>query len=83
MDSRYIIIGRSTCPFCIRAIDYCTAREVEYIFLDYTPDTTILEEYKEFYDQGTVPIILSNNLITGKVERVGGYTDLLEYFDEH
>lgn len=80
MDSRYIIIGRSTCPFCIRAIDYCTAREAEYIFLDYALDTTILEEYKEFYGQGTVPIILSNNLITGKVERVGGYTDLLEYF---
>lgn len=79
MDNKYIIIGRSSCPFCIRAVDYCSAMAVECIFLDYADHTGILEEYKEFHGQSTVPIILSNNLESGRVERVGGYTDLLEY----
>ena len=79
MDNKYIIIGRSSCPFCIRAVDYCSAMEVECIFLDYADHTDILEEYKDFHGQSTVPIVLSNNLESGLVERVGGYTDLLEY----
>jgi len=79
MGNRYIIIGRSSCQFCIKAADYCSAMEVEYIFLDYADHTHILEEYKTFHGQATVPIVLSNNLESGLVERVGGYTDLLEY----
>lgn len=79
MDNKYIIIGRASCPFCIRAVDYCSAKEAEYIFLDYAEHTDILEEYKQFHGQSTVPIVLSNNLESGLVERVGGYTELLEH----
>ena len=79
MIDRFIIIGRTTCPFCIRAIDYCTAKEAEYVFADYTKKPEILEEYKEFHNQPTVPIILANNLKTGYTKKIGGYSDLLEY----
>tara|TARA_R100001510_G_C7655530_1_gene214750 strand:+ start:3361 stop:3615 length:255 start_codon:yes stop_codon:yes gene_type:complete len=80
---RYIIIGRSTCRFCIHAVDFCQASKIEYIFLDYSENLEILEEKKLFYNQKTVPIILSNSLDTGLTKRVGGYTDLLErYRDE-
>tara|TARA_A100001011_G_C14107385_1_gene755408 strand:+ start:203 stop:448 length:246 start_codon:yes stop_codon:yes gene_type:complete len=79
MAERFFIFGRSTCPFCINAADYCSASEVEYCFLDYANNPDILEDYKHFYGQETVPIILVNNLKTGKTRKIGGYTDLLDY----
>lgn len=79
MAERFIIIGRSTCHFCTMAEDLLRASRKEVVFLDYAPRTSILEDYKAFYGQKTVPIILSNNLDTGLVKKVGGYTDLLEY----
>ena len=79
IEERFIIIGRSNCPFCSYAVDYCKAAKVEYKFLDYIEKEEILQEYKNFYKQDTVPIILSNNLKTGFTKKVGGYSELLEY----
>ena len=78
MTDKYIIIGRESCPFCVRALDLCIALEYEYVFLDYDHSPEILEDYKDFYDQSTVPIILANNAETGYTKRIGGYTDLLD-----
>lgn len=79
MTEKFIIIGRSTCPFCVKAVEYCKAKNVEHKFLDYVRNTNILEEYKQFHKHPTVPIILSNHLKTGIVKKIGGYSDLLEY----
>jgi glutaredoxin len=79
MTDRFIIIGRNTCSFCIQAVDFCKANQKEYAFLDYGDSIQILEDYKEFYGQKTVPIVLANNLETGYTKKVGGYTDLLDY----
>tara|TARA_Y100001938_G_scaffold150717_1_gene243022 strand:+ start:3628 stop:3870 length:243 start_codon:yes stop_codon:yes gene_type:complete len=79
MTDRFIIIGRLTCPFCVKAIDYCKAKNAEYVFFNYTEAPEILEEYKFFHQQSTVPIILSNNLESGYTKKLGGYSDLLEY----
>ena len=79
MAERFIIIGRSTCRFCTMAEDLLKASQKEFIFLDYVDRVKILEDYKCFHDQETVPIILSNDLDSGLVKKVGGYTDLLEY----
>lgn len=79
MTDKFIIIGRSTCPFCIRAVDYCAAKGVEYKFLDYASRPEMLQEYKEFHQHQTVPIVLANDVDTGRVKKVGGYSDLLEY----
>tara|TARA_B100000524_G_scaffold309074_1_gene184990 strand:- start:100 stop:354 length:255 start_codon:yes stop_codon:yes gene_type:complete len=76
---KFIIIGRSTCPFCIMAVDFLLAKDQEHVFLDYHDHLEILEEYKHFHKQQTVPIILANNKITGLVHKIGGYSDLLEY----
>jgi glutaredoxin len=78
-NNRFIIIGRSTCPFCNQAVDYCNAKSAQSIFLDYVNQEHTLEEYKEFYNQKTVPIILANNLETGYTKKIGGYTDLLDF----
>ena len=82
MNKRFIVIGRSTCPFCVMAEDLLKASNIETIFLDYATRVQLLEEYKQFHKQKTVPIILANDLSTGLVEKVGGYTDLLEYLGE-
>ena len=79
MTERLIIIGRSTCPFCVQAIDFCKATGRQFVFLDYKGSEEVLEDYKEFHSQKTVPIILANNLETGYTKKVGGYTDLLDY----
>ena len=79
MTDRFIIIGRSSCPFCIRAVDYCKAKGNQFEFLDYASQPQTLQEYKEFHEHPTVPIILANNLETGYTKKVGGYSDLLEY----
>ena len=79
MTERFIIIGRETCPFCTMAMDYLSAKQIKYIFLDYSEELEILEEYKNFHKQETVPIILSNDLESGYTKKIGGYTDLLGY----
>lgn len=78
-EEQFIIIGRSTCRFCAMAQDFLSAKLIKYQFLDYNSSRAILEEYKEFYKQETVPIILSNNTNSGLVKKVGGYTDLVDY----
>ena len=78
-DYNFIIIGRSTCPFCVYALDFCIARGLKYNFLDYKSDLPILESYKDFYKQETVPIILSNHTLSGATKRVGGYQALLQF----
>ena len=78
-DERFIIIGRSTCPFCTMAEDFLSCQQKPSIFLDYCHTPEILEEYKDFHEQATVPIILSNDLKSGLVKKIGGYTDLLDY----
>lgn len=79
MTDRFIIIGRSSCPFCLRAVEYCKAKQQEYNFLDYASDPMVLQEYKQFHNHSTVPIILANNLESGYTKKIGGYSDLLEY----
>ena len=78
MDNKYIIIGRATCHFCALAVDLCKAKKIKYTFLDYAENPSLLEDYKLFHQQETVPIILSNHLETGLIKKIGGYTDLLE-----
>ena len=79
VNNRFIIIGRSSCPYCVFAIDFCRAKDLETVFLDYSEKTEILEDYKSFYERETVPIILENSLVSGLVTFIGGYTDLLDF----
>jgi glutaredoxin len=79
MNNRFIIIGRSSCPFCLKAIEYCNAKKVKHVFLNYKNKPEILQDYKSFHNHKTVPIILANNLETGYTTMVGGYSQLLEF----
>ena len=64
------------------AADYCSATHNNYIFLDYELNQQLLEDYKTFHSQLTVPIILANNLETGYTKKIGGYTELLDFLEK-
>ena len=76
MASRYIIFGKSTCHFCMHAVDYCKASSREYLYIDLEGQPDVLEEYKKFYNHETVPIILKNDLDSGLVSFIGGFSEL-------
>lgn len=76
-EKRFIIIGRSTCPFCCMAADLCNAEKIEHVVLDYVKNPEFLDDYKTFHHQSTVPIILENCLETGYTRKIGGYSDLV------
>jgi|TARA_Y100000289_G_C3914517_1_gene146623 glutaredoxin len=78
VNYRYIVFGRSDCNFCCLALDFCEAKGIESLFLDFKDNREILEDYKDFYNHPTVPIILANNLETGHTRKLGGYKEFIE-----
>lgn len=82
MANRYLVYGRRSCPFCVKAINLLESRSEENIFFDFSEDPESITEAKNFYKMETVPIIIQNNKIFGKTTLIGGYTDLVEYFND-
>ena len=63
------------------AISCLDDRALEYVFLNYEDRREILDDYKEFHNHETVPIILLNNLETGYTQKIGGFSELKEYLE--
>jgi glutaredoxin len=80
--NRYIIYGRSTCPFCKKAVDLLDSKHKESIFFDFSEDLEAITDAKRFYKFETVPIILENNNVSGLTKLIGGYSDLVEYLND-
>ncbi len=76
-SNRYLVYGRSSCFYCNEACEALTENGKNFIFFD--ESELFLEYVKTFYDRKTVPIILSNDLVTGEVRMVGGSSDLKEF----
>ena len=76
---RYIIFGRETCPFCVKAEQLLKEREKNYKFVNFQESQSdILQEVKEAYDWPTVPIIIQIK-DQFEVSIIGGYTDLVRH----
>ena len=82
MASRFIVYGRDSCPWCVRAVNFLEMLRQDKIFLNMENHRDRLEEVKAFYNWNTVPVILENNLETGKVKFIGGYDLLKKRFPE-
>ena len=78
MDSKFIVYGRSTCPYCSHAIDLLEARGIQNVFFDFASNPSAIQEAKEFYNWKTVPMVIENNNTTGETKFIGGYDDLYE-----
>tara|TARA_R110000824_G_scaffold148920_7_gene318926 strand:- start:3525 stop:3785 length:261 start_codon:yes stop_codon:yes gene_type:complete len=75
----YKIFSKKSCPYCAAAIQLCEEKGVSYqrVSLDASPH--LLTEVKRKYSWDTVPLILE---LGGDNEKfIGGYTDLVEYFN--
>jgi len=76
MDSRFIVYGRLSCPYCRMALDILDHLGKEKVFFDFTEDFEAIEDAKRFYNWSTVPIVLENNMTTGETKFVGGFDNL-------
>lgn len=77
--NRYIVYGRSSCPYCVKAVELLKENHKESVFFDFSEDPDAIDDAKNFYNYSTVPMILENNMISGKTKFIGGYSDLEEY----
>ena len=44
----YIVYGRSSCPFCVEAVDLLGSLGIDHDFLDLEEDRNFLYEAKQF-----------------------------------
>ena len=83
IEKRYFIVhGRTSCPFCVRAVETLESQNIAYLFSPLQGD--LLSEAKERWVHKTIPIILERDLYDSDHEMlVGGYDDLCAYLDQH
>ena len=78
----FIVHGRTSCPFCVKAVGLLESKNMAYIFSPV--DGEILTEVKRKWDHATVPIVVERDLHECEYESfIGGYTELNEYLTEH
>lgn len=75
-ENSYLIYGRSSCPYCVKATQLLDFAGIEYDFFDLEEDREFLDEAKRFYNHPTVPIVLKIDGETSIVSLVGGCDDL-------
>ena len=75
MDKEYIIFGRESCPYCVKAKNLLKRKNKTFHFLDLENEDEILLEVKEYYSHFTVPIVLKcDEHFSWHI--VGGYSEL-------
>jgi len=76
MDKHFTMWIKTHCPFCIKARDELFSQKVSHTIhiMDGKPEE--LDKIKEEWRFFTVPIVVVDE------ELIGGYTDLLTWFDE-
>ena len=79
----YKIICWNECPFCLKAKMLMIERRLPFEYCSIDHSNTLLDYYKAIYKQGTVPMIVEINQFTGQEKFIGGYTDLIKYFEQN
>ena len=83
MDDKsfYYIVGRESCPWCVKAKERLQQFGIPCVFRDLEDNQQLMEQYTEKYNWNTVPMIFHFDTSTGKHQFVGGYTDMVEHVD--
>jgi len=68
------IYGKPDCPYCDRAKSFLEARGIDYQYLLIGTDVEMGEFREEFPAARSVPQIIVDDV------KIGGYTDLVEFF---
>tara|TARA_R100000995_G_C3451324_1_gene108315 strand:- start:220 stop:501 length:282 start_codon:yes stop_codon:yes gene_type:complete len=79
----YLLYVRIQCPFCVRAAAELQERGLEYkmIEIDDCPEGFI-SQLKDAYDHDTFPMVMGYDDTYESYSWIGGYTALVESFDE-
>ena len=78
----YKIICWNECPFCLRAKVEMIERKLPFEYCSVDHSNRMLDYYKAIYKHGTVPMIVKIDTLTGQEEFIGGYSDLIKYFEQ-
>ena len=77
---KFTIYGKPGCHFCTQARTLLRTRNIPFTYIDISQDDAAMKFVKEGLQAKQVPqIMLDNN---GIISHVGGYTQLVEYFEE-
>lgn len=73
------IYSKDNCPFCVNAKTLLNLKNIEYHEIKIGRDITREDFFQALPDAKTVPQIFLK--ISGANVLIGGYTDLVRYFD--
>jgi len=79
-DIYYEIYTRSSCPFCDMAINLLNEKSVEWVSIEDREE--VLREQKERWNWRTVPIVVEMDPSENRRRLIGGYTELVKYFEK-
>tara|TARA_B100000131_G_scaffold224532_1_gene216132 strand:- start:695 stop:946 length:252 start_codon:yes stop_codon:yes gene_type:complete len=80
MTTRYIIFSKSSCPFCVAAIEAMQENKLDFKVVNFEPEQeSVLKEIKEAHEWGTVPMIFQRS--GGDIRFIGGYTDFMNHLE--
>ena len=76
----YYVVGRQSCPYCVKAKDLLEARQQQVKFRDLEDQRELMVEYTKKYHWDTVPMVFYFDS-AGSHHFVGGYSDLVEHLN--
>ena len=71
---------KTSCPYCVEAEKLLSDKGQEYSIVPFDTQLEALDHMKWAYSHETVPMIFEKD--GSNIVFIGGYTDLLEYFNE-
>jgi len=82
----FIVYSKDGCPFCVKAINLLKMKKKTHkeMKLDRDIDRNSLLEAIQYYGHGrTMPMIVQTDDGSGNTVRIGGYDELVKYFQEN
>ena len=76
---KYILLTKSSCPYCQEAAELLESKEIEYQQIDMQENPELLEQFKAALEYKTVPIVLGS-FGAGCYKLIGGCDDLKRNF---
>ena len=81
MKEYYELYAWTECPYCIKARELLVSKNKQFVFCCIDESQGLLSYIKEKYDWLTVPLIVRKDILRGEEEFIGGYSDLVKYFE--
>ena len=80
-NNMYYVVGRTSCPYCVKAKDLLQEKSLNYKFRDLEENRELLMEFarKFSWDTGTMVFKFDTS---GSPTFLGGYTDLVDHLDQ-